>query len=183
MKKVLIISSLLVLAGCSSTPTPESGKQAMTKASRSAVTYTISTGPSKSLFRKNMLATTGSTPELQRAYQRWRGVPYRFGGVDASGIDCSAFTQTVYQEVYGMDLPRSTYQQVGLGRQVGKDELQPGDLVFFRIRKGLQHNGVYLGDGKFAHASSSKGVTISRLDNVYWRNRYWQARRLLDEAF
>ncbi|WP_116474564.1 NlpC/P60 family protein [Zobellella maritima] len=154
----------------------------MTKKPRSAVTYSISTGPSKSLFNKKLAGSGGSTPELQRVYQRWRGVPYRFGGVDANGIDCSAFTQTVYQEVYGMDLPRSTYQQVSLGRQVGKNELQPGDLVFFRTGKGMQHNGVYLGDGKFAHASSSKGVTISRLDNVYWRNRYWQARRLLDEG-
>ncbi|GHA23625.1 hypothetical protein GCM10007082_25310 [Oceanisphaera arctica] len=107
-------------------------------------------------------------------------MPYRFGGVDTEGIDCSAFTRTLYQEVYGMELPRSTYEQVTLGRAIAKQELQPGDLVFFRTGS-TQHNGVYVGDGKFAHASSSVGVTISRLDNVYWRSRYWQARRLLDE--
>lgn len=117
---------------------------------------------------------------LHQAFQRWRGVPYRFGGVDNEGIDCSAFTRTLYQEVYDMSLPRSTYEQVELGRKITKDELQPGDLVFFRTGR-TRHNGVYVGDGKFAHASSSVGVTISRLDNVYWRSRYWQARRLLDE--
>ncbi|WP_298715635.1 NlpC/P60 family protein [uncultured Oceanisphaera sp.] len=127
-----------------------------------------------------MKTRQASVRNLHQVYQRWRGVPYRFGGVDAEGIDCSAFTRTLYQEVYGMELPRSTYEQVTLGRPVSKKELQPGDLVFFRTGR-TRHNGVYVGDGKFAHASSSVGVTISRLDNVYWRSRYWQARRLLDE--
>ncbi|PSJ44906.1 peptidase P60 [Zobellella endophytica] len=145
------------------------------KKSTSSLTYSISTGPMKP---KRM---PGTIKDLHQVYQRWRGVPYRFGGVDARGIDCSAFTRTMYQEVFGMELPRSTYEQVHLGREITKNELQPGDLVFFRIGNGTQHNGIYVGDGKFAHASSSVGVTISRLDNVYWRSRYWQARRLLDD--
>ncbi len=140
----------------------------------SSLTYSISTGPMKPRY------APGSVRSLHQVYQRWRGVPYRFGGADTEGIDCSAFTRTLYQEVYGMELPRSTYEQVTLGREIPKTELQPGDLVFFRTGR-TQHNGVYVGDGKFAHASSSVGVTISRLDNVYWRSHYWQARRLLDE--
>ncbi|WP_308424514.1 NlpC/P60 family protein [Oceanisphaera marina] len=140
----------------------------------SSLTYSISTGPIKKQPAQNVVRS------LHQAYQRWRGVPYRFGGVDTEGIDCSAFTRSLYQEVYDMSLPRSTYEQIELGREITKNELQPGDLVFFRTGR-TQHNGVYVGDGKFAHASSSVGVTISRLDNVYWRSRYWQARRLLDE--
>jgi cell wall-associated NlpC family hydrolase len=174
MKKVILFSSLLLIAGCSSTGI-ESGKKMAGKKPSSSLTYSISTGPMKP---KRSLSTVSN---LHQVYQRWRGVPYRFGGVGEDGIDCSAFTRTMYQEVFGMELPRSTYEQVHLGREIGRDELQPGDLVFFRIGNGTQHNGVYVGDGKFAHASSSVGVTISRLDNVYWRSRYWQARRLLDD--
>ena len=116
---------------------------------------------------------------LHQAYQKWKGTPYRFGGVDDQGIDCSAFTRSVYQEAYGMELPRSTYEQIEVGREISQQDLRPGDIVFFRTGR-TQHNGVYVGEGKFAHASSSVGVTISRLDNVYWRSRYWQARRVLD---
>lgn len=172
MKKVIVLSSLLLLAGCSSISQSESGKKTAGKKPSSSLTYSISTDSVKT--------RQVSVRNLHQVYQRWRGVPYRFGGVDAEGIDCSAFTRTMYQEVYGMELPRSTYEQVTLGRAISKKELKPGDLVFFRTGR-TQHNGVYVGDGKFAHASSSVGVTISRLDNVYWRSRYWQARRLLDQ--
>lgn len=172
MKKVIIFSGLLLIAGCSSSPKQESGKKLVAKKPTSSLTYSISTAPMKP---KSAL---GSMRNLHLAYQKWRGTPYRYGGVDDQGIDCSAFTRSLYQEAYGMELPRSTYEQIELGKQISQQELQPGDLVFFRTGR-TQHNGVYVGDGKFAHASSSIGVTISRLDNVYWRSRYWQARRLL----
>ncbi|MBU3824242.1 MAG: C40 family peptidase [Candidatus Oceanisphaera merdipullorum] len=141
----------------------------------SSLTYSISTAPMK----RNPRLAPGAVRNLQQAYKKWQGTPYRFGGVDEQGMDCSAFTRNMYQEAYGMQLPRSTYEQVELGREISQQELQPGDLVFFRTGR-TQHNGVYVGEGKFAHASSSAGVTISRLDNVYWRTRYWQSRRLLD---
>ncbi|ART78732.1 NlpC/P60 family protein [Oceanisphaera avium] len=173
MKKVIILSGLLLIAGCSSSPKQESGKKLVAKKSTSSLTYSISTAPMK---RKSSLS---SMRNLHQAYQKWKGTPYRFGGVDDQGIDCSAFTRSVYQEAYGMELPRSTYEQIELGREITQQELRPGDIVFFRTGR-TQHNGVYVGEGKFAHASSSVGVTISRLDNIYWRSRYWQARRLLD---
>ena len=173
MRKVIILSGLLLIAGCSSSPKQESGKKLVAKKPTSSLTYSISTAPMKP---KPGLT---SMRNLQQAYQKWRGTPYRFGGVDDQGIDCSAFTRSLYQEAYGMQLPRSTYEQIELGREIAQQELRPGDIVFFRTGR-TQHNGVYVGDGKFAHASSSVGVTISRLDNVYWRSRYMQARRLLD---
>ncbi|AEY01042.1 NLP/P60 family lipoprotein [Oceanimonas sp. GK1] len=141
----------------------------------SSLTYSISTEPMKPKRSQAMVS------DLHQVYQRWRGVPYRFGGASEQGIDCSAFTQTLYQEAFGLELPRSTNEQVLLGREVERSELRPGDLVFFRTGRSTRHNGVYIGNGKFAHASSSVGVTISSLDNVYWRSRYWQARRVLDE--
>lgn len=172
MKKLIILSSLLLVVGCSSNPKTVSKKNSSLKPS-SKLTYNVSAEPMKS---RNEVS---SLQDLRKIYQKWRGTPYRYGGVSEHGMDCSAFTRTMYQEAYGMSLPRSTYEQVELGRQIAKSELRPGDLVFFRTGGGNQHNGVYVGDGSFAHASSSVGVTISRLDNVYWRSRYWQSRRLL----
>ena len=175
MRKVIILSGLLLIAGCSSSPKQESGKKLVAKKPTSSLTYSISTAPMKPKAR----LAQSSMRNLHQAYQKWQGTPYRFGGVDEQGMDCSAFTRNMYQEAYGMQLPRSTYEQIELGREISQQELQPGDLVFFRTGR-TQHNGVYVGNGEFAHASSSVGVTISRLDNVYWRTRYWQARRLLD---
>ena len=174
LKHIIVVGSLLVMAGCTTVSDHKSGKRMTGNKPSSSLTYSISTEPMKP---KRSLATIS---DLQQVYQRWRGVPYRFGGESAQGIDCSAFTQALYQEAFGMDLPRSTHEQVQLGREVEKDELRPGDLVFFRTGRSMRHNGVYVGNGKFAHASSSVGVTISSLDNVYWRSRYWQARRVLD---
>lgn len=175
LKHIIVIGSLLVISGCSTSPAPESGKRMTGKKPSSSLTYSISTSPMKPKRQPSMLA------DLQQVYQRWRGVPYQFGGESEQGIDCSAFTQTMYQEAFGMELPRSTYEQVLLGREIDRSELRPGDLVFFRTGRSTRHNGVYVGNGKFAHASSSVGVTISSLDNVYWRSRYWQARRVFDE--
>lgn len=174
IKKVIVIGSLLLMAGCSSTPDEKSGKKMAGRKPSSSLTYSISTEPMKPA------RSAATLTNLHQVYQRWRGVPYRFGGEGADGIDCSAFTQALYQEAFGMELPRSTYEQVNLGREVEREQLRPGDLVFFRTGRSTQHNGVYIGNGKFAHASSSVGVTISRLDNVYWKSRYWQARRVLD---
>ncbi|HYE96196.1 MAG TPA: NlpC/P60 family protein [Rubricoccaceae bacterium] len=118
---------------------------------------------------------------LRRAAEDWTGTPYRFGGTSRSGIDCSAFTQRVFNEALGIELPRNTALQVERGHAVSRDELRPGDLVFFR-RRGTRHVGVYLGDDEFAHASTSRGVIVSRLDEDYYARHYWTARRVLDGA-
>ena len=98
--------------------------------------------------------------------------------VDRAGLDCSAFTQLAYSQVLGFTLPRTTESQASLGRPVDRYRLQHGDLVFFKTGWQQYHVGVYTGAGEFIHASTSKGVIRSRLDNVYWNSRYWQARRL-----
>jgi hypothetical protein len=109
----------------------------------------------------------------------WMGTRYRFGGESRSGIDCSAFTRQIFRETFGMELPRNTALQVQEGVSVSRDDLAPGDLVFFR-RGGTRHVGIYLGDNEFLHASTSRGVTISNLDESYYQRYYWTARRILN---
>ncbi|NNF58043.1 MAG: hypothetical protein HKN04_07355 [Rhodothermaceae bacterium] len=117
--------------------------------------------------------------QLRDAGEDWIGVPYRYGGTTRRGIDCSAFVQTFMRDHTGLDLTRTTATQVQEGEAIDKDELQPGDLVFFR-RRGTRHVGVYLDDGEFIHASSSRGVTVSNLEEGYYQRHYWTARRVLD---
>lgn len=117
---------------------------------------------------------------LMAEYDTWEGTPYRFGGESSSGIDCSALVQQVFRDSFNFDLPRTTAGQVLTGRRIEKTALKAGDLVFFRPWRGDRHVGIYLGDGRFMHASSSRGVKISRLDNPYWTRHYWQSRRTLD---
>lgn len=119
--------------------------------------------------------------------QTYLGVPYRFGATyDQDGsyhFDCSAYTQRVYRDL-GIQLPRTTAKQAKLGIPVKKEDLQVGDLVFFTTRKdrSMNHDGIYIGDGQFIHASPAggKGVQISDLTTGYWQHAYLYARRLPD---
>ena len=117
---------------------------------------------------------------LMAQHQRWAGTPYRIGGTSERGIDCSALVRNVYRDTFNLELPRSTRGQIHEGRSIDRQELQAGDLVFFRPPGRYNHVGIYVGDGYFLHASTSKGVTISRLDNSYWQRYYWQSRRALE---
>lgn len=112
---------------------------------------------------------------------RWLGVPYRVGGANMAGADCSGFTLAIFQKVYGLKLPRTSMTQFASGTQVHLTQLREGDLVFFQTsnQARVTHVGIYLGGGKFAHASTKRGVTISRLDDTYYSARYRGARRLL----
>ena len=117
--------------------------------------------------------------ELREQARRWAGTPHRLGGTTTSGIDCSALVQRIYTQAFGMDVPRTTEQQVTIGTPVDPALLQPGDLVFFRPTRTTRHVGIYLSNGEFVHASKSQGVAVSRLDEPYWRARYWTTRRVL----
>ena len=110
----------------------------------------------------------------------WIGIPYRWGGTTRRGIDCSAFVQQYVRENLGIELPRTTAGQRYEGVPIDKADLVPGDLVFFR-RRGIRHVGVYLSGGEFIHASSSRGVTISKLASSYWSRHYWMSRRIVTE--
>ena len=111
--------------------------------------------------------------ELLKSYSNWKGTKYELGGDSEYGMDCSALTRRVYREVYGYELPRRTVQQIKMGSHVSKENLKPGDIVFFRPDEKNNHTAVYLGDTLFINASTSKGVVISTLENTYW-NKYFK---------
>ena len=110
----------------------------------------------------------------------YRGVKYRFGGAAPTGFDCSGFVMYVFNK-HGIKLPRTADKQFEVGKTIkGKNDLKPGDLVFFETyEKGASHVGIYQGSGQFVHASSSKGVTVSGLSEAYYSKRYLGARRIL----
>lgn len=119
-------------------------------------------------------------PTLYLEVASWVGTPYRSGGQSRRGTDCSGFVRQVYQKVYGIDLPRSTAEQVDKGKRVRRHKLREGDLVFFhgRRKRRANHVGIYLKDGRFIHASTSRGVIVSRLDEDYWDKHWLRGRRV-----
>lgn len=109
------------------------------------------------------------------------GTPYKYGGTTPEGFDCSGFVQYVYRTAARVLLPRMTHDLIRSGKPIRPGQLRPADLVYFKIehQKPL-HVGIYLGDGAFIHAPSAHGkVNIQRLDQVYWKDRYLGARRVL----
>ncbi len=119
-----------------------------------------------------------SSVRIDQFYRGWQGAPYRLGGSSKRGVDCSAFVQRLYGDVYGLPLPRTTVDQAESGYSVLPGELEPGDLVFFKTGWKTRHVGVYIGSGEFVHASTSQGVTRSSLHNPYWTDNFWKAKRV-----
>ena len=119
---------------------------------------------------------------LHEVVDSYLGVPYKWGGITRDGMDCSAFARAAFREVYGIELPRTSKQMYQLGNIIHQQkELNEGDLVFFQNTysgDGISHVGIYLGNGEFAHASSSKGVTITPMSNPYFTKRYAGAKRI-----
>ncbi len=117
--------------------------------------------------------------ELFDFYSEWEGVEYKLGGDSKNGIDCSGFIQKAFKEKFDLTMPRTTTLQSEVGKEIDKNELKSGDLVFFKTGE-INHVGVYLEDGLFIHASTKIGVTISELDNSYFSKSYWKAQRVID---
>ena len=112
-------------------------------------------------------------------YEDWRGVRYRAGGSDYRGVDCSGLVQAIFRDAFEVDLPRTSCEQASLGEAVNKNDIQPGDLLYF-IDRGRNHVGVAVNEYEFLHASRKKGVVLSKFDK-YWKPRLKRVRRILDE--
>ena len=121
----------------------------------------------------------GDNRQLYEAINSWLGVPYKYGGTDRNGIDCSAFVGVIYKQVYGISLNRTANDMTRNVTFIAKSQLREGDLVFFNNSKGkVSHVGIYLKEGLFDHASTSNGVSVSRLDNTYWQKHFYKGGRV-----
>ncbi|WP_438348261.1 C40 family peptidase [Paenibacillus sp. FA6] len=135
-----------------------------------ALAFTIGTG---SVFADST---------MDSVIDRTIGVSYKTGGTSTNGFDCSGFTRYVFTKL-GITLPRQSSAQFKTGTAVSRNEMRPGDLVFFNTSgKGVSHVGVFVGSGKFAHASTSRGVIISSLNESYYAKRYVGAKRVMSTA-
>ncbi len=177
VKKNTTSSSSRKTSGTTST---KSAVKSGTSTSRGTTSTSRSTTSTKAVKTSTSTQNTSSKASAVIATAKtYMGVPYVWGGASPSGFDCSGFTQYVLKK-NGVSIPRVTSDQYKAGVAVSKSNLKVGDLVFFTTYKaGPSHVGFYMGDGKFIHASSSKGVTISSMDSSYYSSRYIGARRVL----
>lgn len=152
----------LLVTGCASTGTVPGGQR------------------TEPFADKDVPITSDKARKLWQVFERYEGSPYRYGGTSPSGFDCSGFILTAFHEGLGQTLPRTTSQMLEYGDVVHPEQIRAGDLVFFRIDGKEQHAGIYMGSAQFIHASTSAGVTLSGLNDYYWRGRLTQARRFGD---
>lgn len=174
---LMLSLALISLCACVSSPSRDSYKDKYSATSKA--TRTSAHGkptpyvPDESISEEEELREA-----LYRQHDFWAGTPYRYGGMDYDGVDCSGLVLRAFHEEFGLMLPRTTRGQVKIGKKVHRGALLPGDLVFFKTGRGGRHVGIVLQDTQFMHASSSRGVVISDLRNPYWAGHYWQARRV-----
>lgn len=108
------------------------------------------------------------------------GKPYKWGTIGPNSFDCSGFTSYIYKNGAGISLPRTSVSQSKVGSKISRNQLKSGDLVFFNTSgKGISHVGVYIGDSKFIHASTSKGVRIDSLNSSYYKSKFVSASRII----
>ncbi|MDE5930190.1 MAG: C40 family peptidase [Muribaculaceae bacterium] len=113
--------------------------------------------------------------------RKWIGTPYKYGGESRKGTDCSGMTMSIFKDVAGVAIPRNSARQFEYCVSIGRNDLQPGDLVFFSSKAGsgaVSHVGIYVGDRKMIHASASRGVMESCLDDRYWLTHYYGSGRV-----
>ena len=108
------------------------------------------------------------------------GVPYKRGGIGSSGFDCSGFVRAMYENTLGLVLPHNAKAQAAATEKIDRNDLQPGDLVFYNtLRKAFSHVGIYVGDNKFIHSPrSGKSVRVEDMRDAYWERRFTGARRV-----
>ena len=150
-------------------------KTSINKDNLEAISSSLAGFISSSEFAKTM-----EKDEVMFKFIEYMNTPYLWGGTSKRGIDCSAFIQTMFYQALGIELPRTSLEQSGVGEPVEKEDLKFGDLIFFdTMRKGrVTHVGMYLGDGKFAHSGSKTGVAVASLDDEFYTRTYLKAKRV-----
>lgn len=159
---ICLLVTALALSGCS---TPPKQRTAVTK---------------QSLLFPKSAKQNKLHRQLSRHYEYWKRTPYKLGGTSRRGIDCSGFVQVTYREVFDKTIPRSTELQGKAGHSVSRKNLKLGDLVFFRTGRRQRHVGIFIGNNQFMHASTSRGVMLSKLNSPYWKKHYWKAKRIIN---
>lgn len=127
------------------------------------------------------ISNTDENIPLYAEASMWLGVPYRYGGLNRRGIDCSGLVNRIYRNVYRKNVSRSTTDLDKASKKIAKNGLRTGDLVFFATsnkHKGISHVGIFLKDGYFVHASTRRGVIVSHLDEDYYRRTWKKGGRL-----
>lgn len=121
--------------------------------------------------------------DLLNFMDKWWGTRYCLGGSTETCIDCSAFTKTTMNELFKTDLPRTAQEQYNVATKIEQEELEEGDLIFFQTTRNrdITHVGIYLMNNKFLHASTSNGVTVSDLNETYWKQHYKSCGRVLQK--
>lgn len=158
---ICVVATVLSLAGCRSSRRVVRGNEAVS---------TTAGGLDRS--RPDTRKMQGEDKKLVDEALTWLGTPYRYGGSDYNGTDCSGLTMEVYRKALGIKIPRSSREQQQFCKSISKGALMIGDLVFFstgRDKNRVSHVGMYVGDGKIVHASGSKGVIISNMGSAIMR--------------
>jgi len=164
----------LFFSGCFSQPKPESAY--MYDSSKDLLTYTYD----PSLEQPHDSHYDSWIQEaLFDEYKKWYKTPYRYGGRTQYGIDCSALVQNIYDEAFGIHIPRTTRGQIKYGYRVSRNKMREGDIIFFKTGYDSRHAGIIIQKDKFLHASQKHGVIISSVYNPYWRTKFLQLRRVL----
>ncbi|MFE5322552.1 C40 family peptidase [Paenibacillus sp. NPDC056579] len=136
---------------------------------------------SVALFCSFQVGSAFAETPLSQAVNEELGAPYKWAGTTKKGFDCSGYTSFVFAK-FDIDLPHTSKGQAGLGTTVALDDLRPGDLVFYNTDgKGISHVGIYVGDGKFYHSATNKGVTVTKLSDSYYTKRFVTAKRILSD--
>lgn len=117
---------------------------------------------------------------LSEQQYEWAGTPYILGGQSRRGVDCSGFVQKTFFDRFNIVLPRTTVDQAKYGKLVRKEDIQTGDLIFFKTGRGPNgyHVGIYVKEDKFLHASTKGGVIYSSMNSAFWTKTFWQVRRI-----
>lgn len=159
-------------------PAPSAQQKAAAKqAAKQSGTKTASANSAQS--RSNDAAKQRQYSSLEDMVKSWLGTPYVWGGASRSGTDCSGYVMNLYKDYYGISISHkaSMIYDDSRATKVSRDKLKEGDLVFFGNFFKITHVGIYLSDDRFSHASSSRGVIISKLSEKYYAERYKGARR------